>query len=205
MRQARSLATAAFAALLTLPATGCLGFAIPYGAYPTLGVTPAVSVADCRDEVHVFRRDISLCQAGLATSEVPCVTSVSALDLESDGAVAPQLRAGLATWLYVFSVARNHGHACTERCTVDVALYRPGYETIIVQPWEFDRPLQWKPATTPHAQLAAVMAVDHGQTNLPRDTTGQRAAAAFLAEERMRLMATVATSVNASDINASNE
>src|SRR5262245_38384841 len=103
--------------LLLIPVTAC--GCIPY-AFPSLTMTPLINVADCPDEVHVFRVDVS------SKHGAPCYGqeeySLSRIPLVA-GRVPPQVQAGFDKGIIIIGVALNYHFHYHDG--VRVRLYRP--------------------------------------------------------------------------------
>jgi hypothetical protein len=82
------------------------------------------------------------------------ITSIRLVKPNSAGDVPPQLRAGWAHYLFVVGIALNFDWK--QYYTMDLALYRPGYDLVIVDSWHRPANVEWKPATSLEDQLSAL-------------------------------------------------
>src|SRR5260370_3840773 len=133
-------------ALPCLFCAGCLGGYV----YPTATYIPRVPVGKpAADEVHAFRFDIIdyTGSIDLAGSDEYLLRE---LPMTVRGDVLPQFTIGCGRgW---WGVYHTLGYAQRRHPTLRVRLYRPGYETVQVGPWEWRRALKCQPATTLDAQ-----------------------------------------------------
>src|SRR5262245_42928426 len=129
---------------------GCLG---AY-AYPTAAVVPPVGLEkSTADTVHAFRVEILDTSGSIEFSgsdeyvfrEVP---------VDSRGRLPAQGMVGFGRGWWALLISLNY----TQRVhpTLRVRLYRPGYETVELKPWQRPGQIKWKPATTPEAREPAV-------------------------------------------------
>jgi hypothetical protein len=143
--------------LVCLAFLGCIQ--VPY-CIPELSVVPAVKPGCDKDEVHVFRADLTHkveINTGLhVASEATNIESIelSRLHSAADGST-PQLTA-----LTFASGSRIVGfwNFCHERTshTVAIRLYRPGFATIELRAGMPARELAWEEATDLETQEKAV-------------------------------------------------
>ena len=195
--------------LICLASAGCLQ--VPY-CLPELHYAPAVD-ANCKSsEVHAFRVDImerSELKEGITAvhGEVVEHHELTRIPTASDGTTSTQIGLTFASgWRYVGVV--NFTASSTDHA-IALRFYRPGYETIILNPGENVRDLTWKKAPELNDQIKAVDDLMYGawrrdsgvisvrQVLEPGTTSAaQREALLFGASEYTRL---------ARDLSATNE
>jgi hypothetical protein len=138
--------------------SGCLGF-----GYPDLSRTPAVTVDS--NEVHAFRVLSQATAIGpIITSPVWLRGSVEEIPVMS-GMVGPQGDADFAYYFVLFPLLEA-GHSRT----LEVLLYRPGYETVVIpaHSWwltlgrEAPEKVAWKEAPDLLAQKEALDRIVEG-------------------------------------------
>jgi hypothetical protein len=87
----------------------------------------------------------------MATCEHATVTSIQPVTPTAQGEIPAQFRPGFAHWIFVVGVVVNYDWK--QRYTMDLALYRPGYELVVIESWgSLDR-VVWNPALTIEAQM----------------------------------------------------
>lgn len=139
----------ALAAGIALSQAGCIaGY-----AYPTIDHVPAVRVDAPPGEVFAVRADHRI----VLGSQDYCPsarTDCRFRPLAVGEAVPAQLGVGLARryyfWIPMFGGTDSRGHKVTVR------LYRRGYETVELLPWEHAAGVAWKPATALCDQVRAI-------------------------------------------------
>lgn len=127
-----------FLAAVILPnCTGCVAF-----GYPTVHHVPEITVPNPDGSVHAFRVDVDTTQLpdGVKTQYV-----LSRIPVDPRGNIPSQLEVA-ATYGFAnpFNVADVKVE--TNKYTMLVRVYRPGYRTIEVQQWDKSHELQWLPA-----------------------------------------------------------
>ena len=151
-RAAKQVRFSALAILLACPLlSGC--FAGGY-AYPTLQFIPRTYVgAAVANEVHAFRVDIVDYTGSfdLSSSDDYLFREIP---LTSQGATPALSSARFGRGWWGCWIAHNY-HSRMHP-TIRLRLYRPGYETVEVQPWHWPHAIDWKPAATLEAQEHAV-------------------------------------------------
>ena len=189
------------AALGYLLCAGCLGGYV----YPSATYIPRVPVGkSSSDEIHAFRFDIIDYSGSidLASNDEYLMRE---LPLSVHGDVSPQFTVGLGRgW---WGVYHTLGYAQRRHPTIRVRLYRPGFETVQISPWQWRSKVEWKPAPTLDAQEKAVDdLISTVETNdlyklnpavwnkqrvdynlVPPETPAQREALLFVASEYDRL------------------
>src|SRR5438445_133117 len=137
-RAARTKLAMAAIALACLCNAGCLGGYV----YPSATYVPRVPVGKpVAEEVHAFRFDIIdyTGSIDLASSDEYLLRE---LPLTVRGDVLPQFTMGFGRgW---WGVYHTLGYTQRRHATLRVRLYRPGYETVQVGPWEWRRQVKWK-------------------------------------------------------------
>src|SRR5262245_16986403 len=106
----------------------CLAGCLALG-YPTISRTPEVTVP--ADDVRAFRVSSEMTASGpLATAPIQLSSSVEEIPVV-DATVEPQRDASFSYYYLVFPYSGYRSR------TVEVLLYRPGYETVEVpaRPW----------------------------------------------------------------------
>jgi hypothetical protein len=139
----------ALAAGIALAQAGCFaGY-----AYPTLDHVSGVRVDAPPDEVFVVRADHRI----VLGSQNYCPSAGTRCRLRPlpTGEVVPaQFGVGLARrfcfWGPMFGGSDYRGHKVTVR------LYRRGYETVELLPWDYPAGVAWKPATALYDQVRAI-------------------------------------------------
>jgi hypothetical protein len=159
--------------------SGCFGL-----AFPSITETPLIAVPE--DNVHAFRVT-SECTAGgpLITGPISFWAKIEEIPID-DAKVAPQKQAYLAYSYFLFPFMGYR-----ER-NLQVLLYRPGFETVVLSSqawWRFlgaseAEQVEWKPAPDLAAQVWAIKSVvDPGG---PKDYVS-KAVLQFAAREYKRL------------------
>jgi hypothetical protein len=141
------------------------GCKIPY-AYPKLEHTPSVKLDSAPGEVHAFRvdRSRSIVDAGATVSE--SLREVPIRDAnEIQAETKPSATYGIAVVGFALNYLIQRDH------TVEVRLHRPGFESVVIRPWEHVDQVQWKPAVDFAAQEQAL----DGLLSLGRDSERERA------------------------------
>jgi hypothetical protein len=128
--------------------SGCLG---GY-AYPTVAVTPAMKVADTEEHVYAFRVAVKDESAVIDFPEEH-VYVLSEMTVLPTGHVLPQARVGCDFGWYFISPLTYWKHT---HQTMQVRLYRPGWQTIEVGSWELLAEPTWTAAADLAAQEQAV-------------------------------------------------
>ena len=112
-------------------------------AYPTVGMTPPVQLNAPPDEVKAFRVDVSACHSSAELYRPPTYL-FSPLSLPKSDQIGPEMNAALNYGWYVnFLIATYYRYT---NHTMLLRLYRPGYETIEIQPWDWPHELVWREA-----------------------------------------------------------
>lgn len=128
--------------LFSLLCAGCM----PIGyAYPTVSYVRPSSVGACRDEVRAFRVDVANDDNSFDVIEKDRYR-LTPLPLHRDGSFDPQLKVAVDYGWLLACMALTYDSSTHH--TVLVRLYRPGYQTIELESWRKDEPLQWTPAPT---------------------------------------------------------
>ena len=139
------------AALLLLPAlSGCLGGYV----YPTANYIPRIPLGTpAADEVHAFRFDIRDYSGSIDLSGGDEYL-MHELPLTARGTVPAQaeIRLGHGWW----GVYHTLGYQQRMNPTIRVRLYRRGYETVQIGPWNWRGPIDWKPVNTLEAREKAI-------------------------------------------------
>jgi hypothetical protein len=136
--------------LLGLLAAGCM----PLGyAYPKVSYIPPVTVAAPPEQVHAFRVDITNDDNSLEITENDRYV-LSRLPLHRDGRFDPQTKVAVDYGCILYCVANVYD--VSTHHTLLVRLYRPGYHTIEIEPWQTDARINWVEAPTPEAQEQAI-------------------------------------------------
>ncbi|MFL5339794.1 MAG: hypothetical protein ACJ8F7_06460 [Gemmataceae bacterium] len=131
------------ASFLLLPALGgCLGGYV----YPTATYIPRVPVGQpAADQVHAFRFDIRDYSGSVDLSGGDEYL-MHELPLNVRGNVPAQTMVGLGHgW---WGVYHTLGYRQRMNPTMRVRLYRRGYETVQVGPWDWHGQVEWKPVDT---------------------------------------------------------
>jgi hypothetical protein len=150
--------------LLCLVAAGCMQF--PY-FLPEINYAPGVDAKCKRDQVHVFRVDVTQkteIKEGVAavSGKVVEYHELTRIRPSADGTTPAQLGVTFASgWRYVGVV--NFTSSSTEH-GVTLRFYRPGYETIAFRPGDGMRELEWQEAPELEAQIKAVDDLMRGVT-----------------------------------------
>jgi hypothetical protein len=148
----RSVAAAAICGVCPL-LCGC--FAIGW-AYPTAAFVPAISLGTAQD-VRAFRIDVK--DDRILHPE----HSPGSEKLENDYYVISEMTARIGERLYPQAkLAVDYGQVSSPSVGREtthlllVRLYRPGYKTIEIQPWQLSVNPEWQAATTPAARERAI-------------------------------------------------
>jgi hypothetical protein len=136
--------------LMSLLPAGCM---LPY-AYPTVSYVPPVCVGTARDEVHAFRVDIADDDHSGDYLPEKDRYVLQSLPLHPDGSFDSQIKVAvdygwILNCLAYFSDGYTHH-------TMRVRLYRPGYQTIEIEPWQKNERLQWIEARSPEEREQAI-------------------------------------------------
>src|SRR5262245_51001343 len=129
---------------------GCLG---AY-AYPTAAFVPGAALEKSdADTVHAFRVDI-IDTSGSIEFSGSDEYHFRELPVTPGGKVPAQSMVGFGRGWWALLVSLNY----TQRVhpMLRVRLYRPGYETVELKPWQHVGPVTWKPAITLAAREAAI-------------------------------------------------
>jgi hypothetical protein len=126
--------TAALAFLLT---AGC----VPFGyAYPSLSATPSVEVGKRDEEVRVFRVDVADVR-GCIEFDGPDRYVFRPVPVSDRGRVPAQLQVAVDygwIWNCIALIFNQHtAHS------VRVRVYRPGFQTVEVKPWQTEGKVAW--------------------------------------------------------------
>lgn len=146
----RFLCRMAIPALVLVSCGGCLGGYV----YPTMAVVPRVPVGvHVADEVHAFRVEITDCKGSVDLSGTDDYL-FKELKINPGGTVPAQglWRFGRGWW----GIYHNLGYRQRLHPTIRVRLYRPGYQTVEVQPWEWRGKVKWVEARTLADQEKAI-------------------------------------------------
>jgi hypothetical protein len=136
--------------LFGLLLVGCM----PLGyAYPTVSYIPPGTVGAARDEVHAFRVDVTDDDNCLEITEKDHY-ELSRLPLHSDGSYDPQTKVGVDYGCILYCMANVYDTATHH--TMLVRLYRPGYHTVEIEPWQEQERVQWVEATKVEEQEQAI-------------------------------------------------
>lgn len=136
--------------LMSLLLSGCM---LPY-AYPTVSYVPPVRVGTARDEVHAFRVDIADDDHSGDYLPERDRYVLHPLPLHPDGSFDSQIKVAVdygwfLNCLAYFSDGYTHH-------TMRVRLYRPGYQTIEIEPWQKDARLEWVEVRSPEEREQAI-------------------------------------------------
>jgi hypothetical protein len=137
-------------ACFSLLSAGCLGgYAYPTATYiPRVPLEPSIS-----DEVHAFRFDIIDFSGSIDLSGGDEYFAHE-LALNQRAKVPGQTLVGLNRgW---WGVYHTLGYWQRTHPTMRVRLYRRGYETVQIGPWDWRQKVDWKPAVTLEAREKAV-------------------------------------------------
>lgn len=119
---------------------GCM----PLGyAYPKVSYIPPGSVGTAPDQVYAFRVDITNDDSTFETTENDRYV-LSRLPLHRDGRFDPQTKVAVDYGCILYCMA-NVYEASTHH-SLRVRLYRPGYHTLEIEPWQESVPLPWTEA-----------------------------------------------------------
>jgi hypothetical protein len=145
---------------------------VPYFV-PEVNYMPGMDAKCKRDEVHVFRVDLtqeaSIREGPAAVAgKITETERLTRITTSAGGATWPQFGVSFATGWRYFGVI-NFTASSVEH-GVSLRFYRPGYETIAVKSGDDVRELRWTPATDLSAQVKAVDDLLHGPSGL----TGSR-------------------------------
>src|SRR5262245_13640080 len=129
MRQRRAISILAGVCGLAI---GC----IPVGyAYPTVAFVPGVRVGAPAEEVHAFRLDVADDQNGLEFADREHDRYIlHSISPAFGDRLGPQMKAAVDYgWIWHCIAISYGGHT---HHTLLVRLYRPGFQTIEVRPWQ---------------------------------------------------------------------
>jgi hypothetical protein len=136
-------------ALMAACAGGCLG---GY-AYPQLSYVPPVQLPDAGDEIHAFRMDVVQVMEDIYHAEDKCV--LRTIPISPTGAVAGQAKVSLETaWGVMMLIPSEWNHHCWH--AMRVRLYRPGFQTVEIEPWQSVAQVRWQAACDWQSQEKAV-------------------------------------------------
>jgi hypothetical protein len=122
-------------------------------AYPTMSFVPTVTLESPVDEIHAFRIDLTDKQ-NCFDCDAPDRYVFSTIPLTSTGRVPSQTKVALDYgWFFYQSIMSYSEHT---HHTVLVRLYRPGWDTVEIKPWEKTNSVIWKKAQDLTAQEKAV-------------------------------------------------
>jgi hypothetical protein len=135
-------------ALILLPTLpGCL---IPYG-FPKIDQTPLLCLGEETEEVHAFRIDVTRDFVDIGGSDQCTLSEVTFLPGRW---VPPQTKISATYGHYVFGIALNYPVYTSH--SLGLELYRPGYELVELDSWQFSREIVWKKADDLRAQEQAL-------------------------------------------------
>jgi len=168
-------------ALASLPLTvGCMGIPAVY-AYPKISYFPATDLNAGGTEVQAF-----LVKTTCAWRQ-PCPGpenfprhEVSRLSLSADAHTVSHTSVSIEAFMGTLGPL-CYGSGLEHYSKI--VLYRPGYDLVVLQPWESKKTIDWKPATSIAAQARAV---DDLVAAVPFSPEQQREKL-FVAEEYERL------------------
>jgi len=139
MRRSKRFATLSLTALITACAGGCLG---GY-AYPQLSYVLPVQLQEAYDEIHAFRMDVVQVMEDIYHAEDKCV--LRPIPLSPNGAIAGQAKLSLETaWGVMMLIPTEWNHHCWH--AMRVRLYRPGFQTVEIEPWQSVAQVRWQAA-----------------------------------------------------------
>lgn len=136
--------------LMSLLLAGCM---LPY-AYPTVSYVPPVCVGPARDEVHAFRVDIADQDNSSVRLPERDRYVLSPLPLHADGSSDSQVKVAL-DYGWILNCISYFCDGYTHH-TMRVRLYRPGYQTIEIEPWQKNNRLEWVEARSPEEREQAI-------------------------------------------------
>jgi hypothetical protein len=137
------------AILFTACAAGCLG---GY-AYPQLSYVPPLQLQEPCGGIHAFRVEVVQVMDDIYHAEDKCV--LRPIPLSSTGEIAGQANVSLeAAWGVLMLIPTEWTHHCWH--TMRVRLYRPGFQTVEIEPWQAVDRICWKAAADWQAQEKAV-------------------------------------------------
>jgi hypothetical protein len=115
---------------------------MPLGyAYPKVSYIPPSNVGRARAEVHAFRVDITDDDNSLSIRENDSYV-LSRLPLHPDGSYDPQTKVAVDYGFLLYGMANEFDTATHH--TLLVRLYRSGYHTVEIEPWQtFEPKIKW--------------------------------------------------------------
>jgi hypothetical protein len=149
MRIPRRLPVLCFAALAAACATGCLG---GY-AYPEFSYVLPVQLPERGDGIRAFRVDVVQVMDSIYHADDKCV--LRPIAISPTGSVAGQAKVSLETaWGVLMLIPTEWNHHCWH--AMRVRLYRPGYQTVEIEPWQSVDQVRWQAAADWQSQEKAV-------------------------------------------------
>jgi hypothetical protein len=207
MKSIRQYPSVAGVSLACLFLAGCLQ--VPF-CIPELNYAPSVDAHCPRDEIRVFRVDVTQSmeitesRSGALHGTTVEAEELTRVHVGEDGTTLPQM--GLAC-AYGWRIVgfRNELTSLTGHA-LGLRFYRPGFETIVVKPGQAPGELEWKQATDLIAEVKAIddlvgiaplkstsKATMRHVLHPGRKSSAQREALLFAAGEYERLTKQVAT------------
>jgi hypothetical protein len=138
-----------FVLILAPNLTGCLAY-----AYPDLVYTPQQPIENEDGSAHAFRVDIDTTERKPQPSTVQF--TLMRIPIDRGGLVPSQLEIAPATGVYdPLKIGSGAEHE-RNLYTMNVRLYRPGYQTKEVKAWDKTRSPKWAPAPDLLSQEKAI-------------------------------------------------
>jgi hypothetical protein len=129
--------------------TGCLAY-----AFPDIVYTPQQPIDNETGGAHAFRVDIDMTERKPKPSTVEF--TLMRIPIDRGGLVPSQLEVAPATGVWDPLHVGNGAEHESNRYTMTVRLYRPGYETKELKAWDKARTPKWAPARDLLSQEKAV-------------------------------------------------
>jgi hypothetical protein len=126
---------------------GCL---VPFG-FPKLDQTPLASLGTDTEEIHAFRVDVTRTYVDIGGTD-QCI--LSEVTFTPGGWVLPQTKVSVTYGMYVVGIVLNYPTYVSH--AVGLKLYRPGYDLVELDSWEFPKQVAWKQAVNLEAQEQAL-------------------------------------------------
>jgi hypothetical protein len=127
-----------------------------------------LSLTNEADELHAFRVDITTAFVDIGGTDYWTFREITPL---SAGKLLPQTKVSATYGYYVFGIALNFPVYTSH--SVAMKLYRPGYELVEIDSWEFPGEIVWRKAPDLAGQEQALnrlflLADNDGETTWPR-------------------------------------
>jgi hypothetical protein len=126
---------------------GCL---VPF-TFPKLDQTPLVSLGTDTEEIHAFRVDVTRTYVDIGGTD-QCI--LSEVTFAPGGWVLPRTKVSVTYGMYVVGIVLNYPTYVSH--AVGLKLYRPGYDLVELDSWEFPKQVAWKQAVDLEAQEQAL-------------------------------------------------